>query len=157
MKSMSRSMKAEKSIALVAHDNKKEQLVYWAKKHREQLIKHTLYGTGTTGHLLMQELDHEMECLLSGPMGGDQQLGAKISEGQIDILVFFWDPLEQQPHDPDIKALLRIAAVWNVPVACNESSADFMINSDLMDQEYAHEIPDYREYLASRIKHLQPS
>ena len=155
MKSMSRNMKTKKSIALVAHDNKKEQLSYWAKKHKEQLSKHMLYGTGTTGHLLMEELGQEMTCLLSGPMGGDQQLGAKISAGLIDMLVFFSDPLEQQPHDPDIKALLRIAAVWNVPVACNESSADFMINSALMNKEYSHEIPDYNEYLTSRVKNLQ--
>ncbi|MGH1429065.1 MAG: methylglyoxal synthase [Arenicella sp.] len=152
MKSTSRKMLQKKSIALVAHDHQKDKLLLWAQKHKALLEQHTLYGTGTTGHLLTKALGQKMTCLLSGPMGGDQQLGAKISEGEIDILVFFWDPLEQQPHDPDIKALLRIAAVWNVPVACNESSADFMISSTLMHKEYTHGIPDYQNYLASRIK-----
>jgi methylglyoxal synthase len=136
----------KKKIALVAHDNKKRDLVEWARFNRELLAHHELYGTGTTGKLLEHELDLEIIKLQSGPLGGDQQIGAKIAEGSIDFLIFFWDPLEPLPHDPDVKALLRIAVVWNVPVACNRSSADFMISSALMSGEYPRILPDYDEH-----------
>jgi methylglyoxal synthase len=136
----------KKKIALVAHDNKKRDLVEWARFNRELLAHHELYGTGTTGKLLEHELDLEIIKLQSGPLGGDQQIGAKIAEGSIDFLIFFWDPLEPLPHDPDVKALLRIAVVWNIPVACNRSSADFMISSALMSGEYPRILPDYDEH-----------
>jgi methylglyoxal synthase len=136
----------KKKIALVAHDNKKHDLVEWARYNRDLLACHELYATGTTGKLLEQELDVAITKLQSGPLGGDQQIGAKIAGGDIDFLIFFWDPLEPQPHDPDVKALLRIAVVWNIPVACNRSSADFMISSPLMSGEYPRILPDYDDY-----------
>lgn len=145
-----RNMSEAKTIALVAHDNQKERLLRWVEQHRTLLSKHRLCATGTTGHLLGKQLDQEVTTLLSGPMGGDQQLGARIAEGKIDLLVFFWDPLEQQPHDPDVKALLRIAAVWNIPVACNEATADFVFASTLIDNEYTRAVPDYSRYLFER-------
>src|SRR5579885_2754065 len=126
----------KKRIALVAHTNKKQDLLEWAKFNRELLTKHELYSTATTGKMLETELGLEINKLRSGPLGGDQQIGAKISEGGLDFLIFFWDPLEPQPHDSDVRALLRIAVVWNVPVACNRSSADFIITSPLMNEEY---------------------
>jgi len=133
-------------IALVAHDNKKHDLLEWAKFNRHELIQHELYATGTTGKLLEQELGVEIHKLQSGPLGGDQQIGAKISEQELDLLIFFWDPLTQQPHDSDVKALLRIAVVWNIPVACNRASADFMISSPLMSGAYKRHLPDYADY-----------
>ena len=136
----------KKKIALVAHDNKKNDLLEWARFNKDLLIQHELYATGTTGKLLEQELDVEITKLQSGPLGGDQQIGAKIAEGDIDFIIFFWDPLEPQPHDTDVKALLRIAVVWNIPVACNRASADFMISSPLMSEEYQRFVPDYKDY-----------
>ena len=133
----------KKRIALVAHDNKKRDLLEWAEYNKNLLAMHELYATGTTGKLLEQRLGVEVHKLKSGPLGGDQQIGAKISEHEIDFMIFFWDPLEPMPHDPDVKALLRIAVVWNIPVACNRASADFMIASTLMDSEYDRMVPDY--------------
>ena len=132
-----------KRIALVAHDHKKQDLMEWAEYNRELLIQHELCATGTTGAMLEKVLDTDVLKLQSGPLGGDQQIGAKIAEGVIDFIIFFWDPLEPQPHDPDVKALLRIAVVWNVPVACNRASADFMISSPLMSSAYERILPDF--------------
>jgi methylglyoxal synthase len=136
-----------KRIALVAHDNKKKDLLEWALYNRALLIQHDLYATGTTGRLLCEGLDTEVTCLQSGPLGGDQQIGSRIAEGSIDLLIFFWDPLEQQPHDPDIKALLRVAVVWNIPVACDRATADFVISSPLMSGEYERILPDYTAHI----------
>lgn len=139
-------MGKKKKIALVAHDNKKEDLLQWVKFNSYLLSLHQLYATGTTGKIIEKELGMEIHKLQSGPLGGDQQIGAKIANGEIDFLIFFWDPLESLPHDPDVKALLRMAVVWNIPVACNRSTADFMVSSTLMDQEYSRILPDYENY-----------
>ena len=144
---MPQAVGARKRIGLVAHDNMKAGLVEWATWNRTLLEAHDLVATGTTGTLLEEELGIGIRKLHSGPLGGDQQLGALIADGKIDMLVFFWDPLEQQPHDPDVKALLRIAVVWNIPVACNRSTADFMISSPLMTGEYQRQVPDYEAHL----------
>lgn len=146
MKVRTVKMDEDKTVAIVAHDNKKQDLLAWAQFNREALSRHTLIATGTTGKLLQAELDLSVTRLQSGPLGGDQQIGAKISEGDVDILIFFWDPLEPHPHDPDVKALLRIAVVWNIPIACNRASADFLISSSLMPKEYQRLVPDYDGY-----------
>ena len=145
------TMEHDKKIALVAHDNMKRDLVEWAKYNRDLLAHHRVYATGTTGEILEAELGFEITKLQSGPLGGDQQIGAKIADGEINFLIFFWDPLEPQPHDPDVKALLRMAVVWNIPIACNRASADFMISSPLMDGEYDRLVPDYGEYRTRKI------
>lgn len=139
-------MKPDKKIALVAHDNKKSDLVEWTKFNKTLLAHHKIYATGTTGIILEHELGFKIKKLQSGPLGGDQQIGAKIVDNEIDFLIFFWDPLEPQPHDPDVKALLRMAVVWNIPIACNRASADFMISSSLMDSNYDRLVPDYEVY-----------
>ena len=145
------AMALDKKIALVAHDNKKGDLVEWAKYNRVLLAHHRLYATGTTGEILERELGVTINKLQSGPLGGDQQIGAKIADSEIDFLIFFWDPLEPQPHDPDVKALLRMAVVWNIPIACNRASADFMISSPLMDGAYDRLVPDYDVYRTRKI------
>jgi len=145
------AMAHDKKIALVAHDNKKRDLIEWAQYNRDLLAHHEVFATGTTGEILQKTLGFEIKRLQSGPLGGDQQIGAKIVEGAIDFLIFFWDPLEPQPHDPDVKALLRMAVVWNIPIACNRATADFMISSPLMDGEYDRLLPDYDIYRTRKI------
>jgi methylglyoxal synthase len=140
----------QKNIALVAHDNCKKTLIEWCQQHNGALARHVLYATGTSGVKVEESTPLRVHKLISGPLGGDQQLGAKISEGDIDMLIFFWDPFEPMPHDPDVKALLRIAAVWNIPVACNRSTADMLVHSSLFDQSYTRDIPDYERYLKER-------
>lgn len=146
-----KELSSRKTIALVAHDNKKKDLIEWAKYNRDSLANHTILATGTTGTLLENTLNIKIEKLQSGPLGGDQQIGAMISQSEIDLLIFFWDPLEAQPHDPDVKALLRIAVVWNIPIACNRASADFIFSSPLMTSEYERLVPDYENYRKRRI------
>jgi len=145
---------ARKRIALVAHDNKKRDLIEWVRYNRGFLASHVIYATGTTGKLLELTLGIDVIRMNSGPLGGDMQIGARIADGEIDFLIFFWDPLESVPHDPDVKALLRIAQVWNIPVATNRSSADFIVSSRLMDQEYERILPDLDAYLSRRINDL---
>jgi methylglyoxal synthase len=144
------SMCPDKKIALVAHDNKKQDLLEWAEFNRILLAHHQLYATGTTGAMLERELGLTIHRLQSGPLGGDQQIGAMIADNKIDFLIFFWDPLEPQPHDTDVKALLRMAVVWNIPTACDRASADFMISSPLMDSEYDRLVPEYGEFRIPR-------
>jgi methylglyoxal synthase len=133
-------------IAMIAHDNKKADLAEWARYNLAILARHELCATGTTGRLLQAELGLPVTCMRSGPLGGDQQIGARIAEGLIDVLIFFWDPLEPQPHDPDVKALLRLAVAWNIPVACNRASADFLISSPLLGFAYDRIQPDFTAY-----------
>ena len=144
-------MPKRKRIALIAHDNMKQDLLEWTRQHLDILKHHHLYATGTTGHLLESDINIPIEKLISGPLGGDQQIGALVTKKTIDIIIFFWDPFEPMPHDPDVKALLRVAAVWNTAVACNRSTADFLISSPLMTQEHPYKIPDYEKYLAKRL------
>ncbi len=134
---------ATKRIALVAHDNMKREMLEWATEHKDELKNHTLIATGSTGKLIADNTGLTLERMRSGPLGGDQQIGARISDGGIDVLLFFWDPLEPQPHDPDIRALLRIAVVWNIPVACNRASADFILSSPLLGDVYQRRVPKY--------------
>jgi methylglyoxal synthase len=133
-------------IALIAHDNKKSDIAEWARFNRAALAQNDLCATGTTGKLLGTELGLPVTCLRSGPLGGDQQIGARIADGLVDMLVFFWDPLEPHPHDPDVKALLRLAVAWNIPVACNRASADYMISSPLFSRRYDRLQPDFDDY-----------
>lgn len=140
-----------KNIALVAHDHKKKDLIEWAQWNKPVLQSHTIFATGTTGRLLEDVLEMRITKFQSGPLGGDQQIGAFITEGKIDFLIFFWDPLEPQPHDPDVKALLRIALVWNIPTACNRATADFLISSMLMEKPYQRIVQDFTDYQQRRI------
>ena len=141
-----------KRIALVAHDHRKADLLEWARYNRDLLANHELMATGTTGALLEEVLNIPVVKLQSGPLGGDQQVGARIAEGTVDLIIFFWDPLQPQPHDPDVKALLRIAVVWNIPAACNRASADYMISSPLLTSEYERRLPEYEDYRNRMVK-----
>lgn len=139
-----------KNIALVAHDNRKKDLVNWLKSQQLQLQNCRFVSTGTTGKLIQAQTGLRVECVHSGPLGGDLQIGARVSEGLVDMLIFFWDPLEPMPHDPDVKALLRIATLWNIPIACNQSTADFIISSPLM-ADYQRIEPDFEDYQARKV------
>jgi methylglyoxal synthase len=150
-KFLKKTISARKRIALVAHDHKKDDLVDWAIYNKTVLSKHHLYATGTTGRLLEEALDVSVVKLLSGPLGGDQQIGALIAEGKIDMLFFFWDPMEAQPHDPDIKALLRLCVVWNIPMACDRATADYIVTSTLLNSEYQAMVPDYKNYVKRKL------
>ncbi|BES84388.1 methylglyoxal synthase [Pectobacterium araliae] len=152
MEFTTRTIAAQKHIALVAHDHCKQSLLDWVGTNKEQLKEHTLYATGTTGNLIQLNTSLPVKSMLSGPMGGDQQVGALISEGKIDLMIFFWDPLNAVPHDPDVKALLRLATVWNIPVATNRATADFLVNSALFKEPVQITIPDYQRYLQDRLK-----
>lgn len=151
MKYVKKTIQKVKNIALVAHDHKKEELLDWVKWNKELLQSHNIFATGTTGALIEKALEIEVHKFQSGPLGGDQQIGAFIADGKLDMLFFFWDPLEPQPHDSDVKALLRIALVWNIPIACNRSSADYIISSVLMDKPYTRLIVDYNDYKNRKI------
>ncbi len=142
-----RKINARKRIALVAHDNKKKDLIEWAIYNKKVLSRHELISTGTTGKLIEEQLDRPVKKLLSGPLGGDQQIGALIAEGKIDILIFFWDPMEAQPHDSDVKALLRVGVAWNILLACDRATADFIVTSPMMLEEYETILTDYSGYL----------
>lgn len=141
-----------KRIALVAHDNRKPDLIDWAKGKREILLFHDLYATGTTGKLLEEELQCNVTKYLSGPLGGDQQIGSMIAQGLIDMLIFFWDPMSAQPHDTDVKALLRLSTAWNILLACDRSTADFLVSSPFMAGPYSKQMPDYTDYLTRQIE-----
>src|SRR6185312_9967665 len=140
-------MGSSKRIALIAHDNKKSELIEWAIYNRDALSRHRLFATGTTGKMIEKALNQTITKYMSGPLGGDQQIGARIAERKIDVLIFFWDPMEAQPHDPDIKALLRLGVVWNIPFACDRSTADFLLTSPLLYEDYEVIQPDYSVYL----------
>jgi methylglyoxal synthase len=141
-----RTLPVKKHIALVAHDKKKEDLLNWAEANNDILKTHAILATGSTGELIENKLGIPVTKLLSGPLGGDQQIGSMIAEGKIDFLVFFWDPLEAQPHDSDVKALQRLAVAWNVLIASNRTTADFLLSSTLMHQEYEVAVPDYSQF-----------
>ncbi|MEG0013492.1 MAG: methylglyoxal synthase [Cellulosilyticaceae bacterium] len=145
-------MEKQKRIALVAHDNRKIDIIAWVKVNRDKLSKHFLCGTGTTAKLLAEATELPITAFNSGPLGGDQQIGSRIVEGNIDFMIFFWDPLAAQPHDPDVKALLRIAALYDIPVASNQSTADFLLTSPLMDEEYDRKIIDYSKRIKLRTE-----
>lgn len=141
----SKKMKKKKNIVLIAHDHRKSDLLDWCEFNSDLLSKHNLYGTGSTGKLIADKLNLKVHRFKSGPLGGDLQIGGAIAEQEIDIMIFFWDPLQAQPHDVDVKALLRIGVLYNIPMACNRSSADFLISSDLMDESYQRFLVDYKD------------
>ncbi len=144
----------KKDIALIAHDNEKPKLIEWCKEHYEVLSQHNLYGTGTTARMIADKTGLRVKGYNSGPLGGDQQIGAKIVEGVIDFVVFFSDPLTAQPHDPDVKALMRIAQVYDIPMAINKATADFMITSGFMDGEYQHDVINFRKSIRERAENM---
>lgn len=147
-----KKLKKRKRISLVAHDHKKADLIDWCIYNKDVLAMHELFSTGTTGKLLEEALNTPVVKLMSGPLGGDQQIGAMIAEGEIDVMIFFWDPMEAQPHDSDVKALLRLGVAWNIPLACDRATADFILTSPLMHEEYEAILPDYTHYLKRPIE-----
>ncbi len=142
---------AVKHIALIAHDSRKKDMINWCDEHREVLAKHFLYGTGTTAKLISEATSLPVRGFKSGPLGGDQQIGSKIVDGEIDFMIFFWDPLSMHPHDPDVKALLRIATLYNIPIATNISTADYLLTSGYMDKDYTRKIIDFDQYLNRKL------
>lgn len=148
------TIKKQKNIALIAHDQKKQELIKWCEKYKHILLNHKLYGTGTTSKMITNSTGLKVKGFNSGPLGGDQQIGAKIVEGIIDFIIFFSDPLTAQPHDPDVKALLRIAQVYDIPIANNKSSADFMITSKFMEEDYDHQVLNFKKNIENRAKTL---
>jgi methylglyoxal synthase len=146
----------KKQIALIAHDNKKDDLIEWVDQNKGKLNQFELFATGTTGKLIEEKIQQKVNQLQSGPLGGDQQIGALITEGKIDVLVFFWDPLQPMPHDPDVKALLRIAVVWNIPMACNRTTADFILTSSLLFEKQDRISPKFEEYQKTQIETSTP-
>lgn len=142
---------ASKHIALVAHDSRKKDMIQWCKEHKNTLSKHFLFGTGTTSRLIAEATSLPVKGFKSGPLGGDQQLGAKIVEGEIDFMIFLWDPMSLHPHDPDVKALLRIATLYNIPIATNVATADFLLKSELMEENYTRSIMNFEEYLNRKL------
>lgn len=151
MKETAQSTKQKPAVALVAHDAKKSEMINWVNAQVQRLKDFQLFATGTTGKLINAQTALDVQRLQSGPLGGDQQIGAMISEGKIDILIFFWDPLSQQPHDPDVKALLRLAAVWNIPTACNKSTADYIFHSTCLSEDYRSERPDFSQHINRNV------
>ncbi|MCF6463618.1 methylglyoxal synthase [Clostridium sp. Cult1] len=148
-------MEKRKRIALIAHDNRKKDMIKWINANRDKLNKHYLCGTGTTATLIAETTGLPVKAFKSGPLGGDQQIGSRIAEGDIDFMIFFWDPLEAQPHDPDVKALLRIAVLYDIPVANNQSTADFLLSSPLMEEEYVRQLVDFSKGIDDRVKEFK--
>jgi methylglyoxal synthase len=144
----------QKHIALIAHDSKKQEIIEWVEENKEILKNHFLSGTGTTARLISEKTELPVRAYNSGPLGGDQQIGSRIVEGNIDFVIFFWDPLESQPHDPDVKALLRIAAVYDIPIANNRATADFLITSKYMSEEYERKVINYNKVISSRLDEM---
>lgn len=147
-----RKVHEKKRIAMVAHDHKKDDIIEWALFHKDKLSQHEIFATGTTGKLLEENLNLPVKRFLSGPLGGDQQIGSLIAEGKIDVLIFFWDPMESQPHDPDVKALLRLGVVWNIPMACDRATADYIFSSPMLANSYENPLTDYDEYKNRLLK-----
>lgn len=150
-----RTLAKIKNIALVAHDNCKDDLISWCLQNKDLLSQHHLWATGTSGHLVNSRTGLKVKSLLSGPMGGDQQLGGLIATKQIDLMIFFWDPMNAAAHDPDVKALMRVSTVWNIPMAMNRASADFLITSPLFSQEFDVDVPDYESYINKRTAEIK--
>jgi len=149
------SIRKQKHIALIAHDTKKHELVEWVEKNKDILKNHFLCGTGTTARLIVDKTGLPVKAYNSGPLGGDQQIGSRIVEGNIDFVIFFWDPLASQPHDPDVKALLRICAVYDIPVANNRATADFLITSKFMNEEYERMVLNYNKVIQGRLEEFR--
>lgn len=155
MEYINMTIKRQKNIALIAHDGKKQDMIQWCYDNKEILKNHRLSGTGTTARMITDKVGLRVKCYNSGPLGGDQQIGAKIVEGSIDMVIFFSDPLAAQPHDPDVKALLRIAQVYDIPIANNIATADFLVRSSLMDNEYIHKVENFKKKVADRAETLE--